>query len=118
MLQDDPPDGGQVPRAEPVGRSTALPGPLAVEALAQTSAALLVDLLDDAAGAVGYFAGLQRVRLRDPARPGDTLRLRVELRAFRRGVAWLRGVADVDGRTVATVDFTTVVRARRPEGRP
>lgn len=91
----------------------AMPGLLVVEALAQTGAAILLDLLDDARGAVGYFAGLQRVRLRDPARPGDTIRLTVELRAFRRGVAWLRGRGDVDGRTVATADFTTVVRAAR-----
>jgi 3-hydroxyacyl-[acyl-carrier-protein] dehydratase len=102
--------GGEWSAALP---TMAMPGLLVVEALAQASAALLVDLLDDAAGAVGYFAGLQRVRLRDPARPGDTPRLTVELRAFRRGVAWLRGAADVDGRVVATADFTTVVRGTR-----
>jgi 3-hydroxyacyl-[acyl-carrier-protein] dehydratase len=96
------------------GQASAMPGLLVVEALAQTSAALLAGLVEDAADVVGYFAGFQRVRLRDPARAGDTLRLHVELRAFRRGVAWLRGAAEVDGRTVATADFTTVVRVRRP----
>jgi 3-hydroxyacyl-[acyl-carrier-protein] dehydratase len=96
------------------GWEPGLPGLLAVEALAQTSAALLVDLVDAREGVVGYFAGLERVRLRGRARAGETLALEVTLRAFRRGVARLRGEARVtdDGRVVARADFTTVVRAR------
>jgi 3-hydroxymyristoyl/3-hydroxydecanoyl-(acyl carrier protein) dehydratase len=63
---------------------------------------------------VGYFAGFERVRLRGRAQVGESLRLEVTLRAFKRGVAKLRGVARVaeDGRVVASADFTTVVRAR------
>jgi 3-hydroxyacyl-[acyl-carrier-protein] dehydratase len=96
------------------GWEPGLPGLLAVEALAQTSAALLVDLVDAREGVVGYFAGLERVRLRGRAHAGETLALDVTLRAFRRGVARLRGAARVaeDGRLVASADFTTVVRAR------
>ncbi|MDF1502537.1 3-hydroxyacyl-ACP dehydratase FabZ family protein [Roseisolibacter sp. H3M3-2] len=96
------------------GWEPGLPGVLVVEALAQTSAALLVDLVDTSAGVVGYFAGLERVRLRGRARAGETLALEVTLRAFKRGVAKLRGAARVvdDGRVVATADFTTVVRPR------
>jgi len=76
--------------------------------------ALLVDLVDAREGVVGYFAGLERVRLRGRAHAGETLALDVTLRAFRRGVARLRGAARVaeDGRLVASADFTTVVRAR------
>lgn len=88
----------------------AMPGLLVVEALAQTSAAVLVGLLDGAAGAIGYFAAIERVRFRDAARAGDTLRLDVTLRSFRRGIARLRGEATVDGRRVAVALFTTVVR--------
>jgi 3-hydroxyacyl-[acyl-carrier-protein] dehydratase len=90
----------------------AVPGLLVVEALAQTAGGILLGLLDDARGAVGYFAGMRRVRLRGAPVAGDTLRLAVELRSFRRGVAGLRGSADVEGRVVATADFTAVVRAR------
>lgn len=90
----------------------AMPGLLVVEALAQASSAVLVGLLDGAAGAIGYFAAIERVRFREPARAGDTLRLDVTLRSFRRGVARLRGVATVDGRLVADVRFTTIVRGR------
>ena len=96
------------------GWESGLPGLLAVEALAQTSAALLMDLVDATGGVVGYFAGFERVRLRGRAQVGESLRLEVTLRAFKRGVAKLRGVARVaeDGRVVASADFTTVVRAR------
>ena len=89
----------------------AMPNLLVVEALAQTSAALLLGLVDAAAGVVGYFAAIERVRLREPARVGDTLVLAVELASFRRGIARLRGRATVDGRRVVSASFTTIVRA-------
>ncbi len=91
----------------------AMPGLLVVEALAQTSAALLMGLLDDTEDVVGYFVAMHRVRLREPALPGDTLRLAVELHSFRRGIARLRGSGAVDGRGIAaSAEFTTVVRRR------
>jgi 3-hydroxyacyl-[acyl-carrier-protein] dehydratase len=89
----------------------AIPNTLAIEALAQTSAALLLGLVDARAGVVGYFAAIERVRLRDPAVAGDTLVLTVELESFRRGIARLKGRATVNGRRVASASFTTIVRA-------
>ncbi len=56
-----------------------MPGLLVVEALAQTSAGVLVGLLDGISGAIGYFASAQRVRFRTLPRAGDTLLLSVEL---------------------------------------
>ena len=92
-------------------RGLAMPNMLVVEALAQTSAALLLGLVDATTGVVGYFAAIERVRLRAPAIAGDTLLLSVELASFRRGVAHLRGRATVDGRRVVSASFTTIVRA-------
>jgi 3-hydroxyacyl-[acyl-carrier-protein] dehydratase len=88
----------------------AMPGLLVIEALAQTSAALLLGLVDPASGVVGYFAAIERVKIREPARAGDTLLLSVELSSFRRGVAHLRGLATVDGRRIVSASFTTIVR--------
>lgn len=88
-----------------------MPNMLVVEALAQTSAALLLGLVDAAAGVVGYFAAIERVRMREPALAGDTLILNVELASFRRGVAHLDGLATVSGRRVVSASFTTIVRA-------
>lgn len=90
---------------------SAMPNTLAIEALAQTSAALLLGLVDASAEVIGYFAAIERVRLRAPAVAGDTLVLSVELESFRRGIARLRGRATVDGRRVASANFTTIVRA-------
>ncbi len=92
--------------------ASAMPGTLVIEALAQTSAALLLDLVDAREGMVGYFAGMEHVRMREPAVAGDTLVLRVELASFRRGIARLRGVATVDGRRVVSASFTTIVRPK------
>ena len=89
-----------------------MPGTLVVEALAQTSAAVLVGLLNESSGAVGYFAAADRVRFRSLPRVGDTLILSVELVWYRRGVARLRGAASVDGRLAVSANFTTVVRSR------
>jgi len=89
-----------------------MPGTLVVEALAQTSAAVLIGLLNESAGAVGYFAAADRVRFRSLPRVGDTLFLTVELVWYRRGVARLRGAASVDGRLAVSANFTTVVRSR------
>jgi 3-hydroxyacyl-[acyl-carrier-protein] dehydratase len=89
-----------------------MPGTLVIEALAQTSAGVLVGLLDGASGAIGYFASADRVRFRSLPRAGDTLIMRVDLLWYRRGVARLRGVASVDGRRAASADFTAVVRGR------
>ena len=89
-----------------------MPGLLIVEALAQTSAGVLLGLLDGSQGAVGYFAAATRVRFRTLPRAGDTLSMSVELQWFRKGVARLTGVATVDGRLAVTAQFTAVVRGR------
>jgi 3-hydroxyacyl-[acyl-carrier-protein] dehydratase len=89
-----------------------MPGTLVVEALAQTSAAVLIGLVNDSPGAVGYFASADRVRFRSLPRVGDTLMLAVELLWYRRGVARLRGTASVDGRLAVSAHFTTVIRGR------
>ncbi len=89
----------------------AWPNLLAIEALAQATAGILVDLVDGVEGAIGYFVRMDRVKLRDPALPGDTLVLDVELVRLRRGVARVRGEAHVGDRLVARATFTVALRA-------
>jgi 3-hydroxyacyl-[acyl-carrier-protein] dehydratase len=92
--------------------SSSIPSVLVLEALAQTSAAVLADLVDGATGAVGYFASANRVRFRHGARVGDELLLRVALIHWRRGICRTRGVATLsNGAVVATAELTTVLRA-------
>lgn len=93
------------------------PNLLVLEALAQATAAILVSATDGAVGTIGYFASMEQVKMRDPARPGETLLLDVELLRMRRGLSRVRGVATVGGRLVARATFTVSLRATVSEGR-
>lgn len=88
-----------------------MPHLLIVEALAQLSAALLVTLIDGGAGAIGYFLGINNVRCRGRAAPGDVLELSIELRNFKRGLCRTHGVARVGDLDVVRADLTTIIRA-------
>jgi 3-hydroxymyristoyl/3-hydroxydecanoyl-(acyl carrier protein) dehydratases len=93
-------------------QAVTMPNLMVVEALAQTSAALLADLAKDTPGAIGYFAAIKRVRFRGSVRAGDLLTLTVNLQSFKRGIAHLNGVATVDGLACVKAEFTTVIRQR------
>lgn len=90
--------------------ATPIPYGLVVEALAQTSGALVRDLTDGAAGAIAYFMGANRVRLRRPAYPGDELIMTVVLRQWRRGLCRAYAEAKVNDQLVASATLTTMVR--------
>ncbi len=94
-----------------IGRVHAMPHVLIVEALAQLSAAILVALLEGKSGAIGYFIGIDRVRFRSEAMPGDILELSVELRQFRRGICRSHGVARVGAERIVQADLTTILRS-------
>ena len=83
---------------------------LVLEALAQTSGALVRELAGGTAGAIAYFMGADRVRFRHSARAGDDLRLDVRLTHWRRGLCKTHGIASVGDRTVVTAELTTIVR--------
>jgi len=88
-----------------------MPFSLVLEALAQASGTLLPELMDVASGAVAYFMGADRVRIRRRPRVGDTLRFDVALAQWRRGICRTRGLASVNGNVVMTAMLTTVVRS-------
>lgn len=93
-----------------------MPNGLVVEALAQLSAALLIDLRDGSSGPmVGYFMAADRVRYRGVARPGDEVQLSVDLMRFRRGLLRTRGEARVDGCRIVRAELTTILR-QAPSG--
>ncbi len=73
-----------------------MPGVLVVEALAQT-ATLAAASSGDAAGKIGLFAGIDKVRFKRVVKPGDTLRLEAELLAMHGPVGKCKVVAKVDG---------------------
>ena len=87
-----------------------IPAMLVLEALAQTSGAIVRDLVPSGSATIAYFMGADRVRIRATARAGDELRLDVTVRQWRRGICRTRGVASVHGTVVLTADLTTIVR--------
>ncbi len=82
-----------------------MPGVLIVEAMAQTGGMLLMDQVGDPAGKLVYFMALDNVKFRRPVRPGDQLRMEVEMLQFRGKTCRMRGVALVDGHTVAEAEM-------------
>ncbi len=82
-----------------------MPGVLIVEAMAQTGGMLLMDQVGDPADKLVYFMALDNVKFRRPVRPGDQLRMEVEMLQFRGKTCRMRGVALVDGHTVAEAEM-------------
>lgn len=65
-----------------------MPGVLIVEAMAQTSAALVVDTLgEDAEGKLVYFMSIEDARFRKPVVPGDSLHIKA-VKQRQRGNVW------------------------------
>ncbi|HET9014832.1 MAG TPA: 3-hydroxyacyl-ACP dehydratase FabZ [Thermomicrobiaceae bacterium] len=77
-----------------------MPGVLIVEALAQVGAVALLGT-EEHRGKIAFFAGIDGVRFKRQVRPGDVLRLEVELGKMRRGVGTGTAVATVDGQLAA-----------------
>ncbi|MFP4032662.1 MAG: 3-hydroxyacyl-ACP dehydratase FabZ [Desulfococcaceae bacterium] len=79
-----------------------MPGVLIIEALAQAGGLLVLDAQPpERRGAPIFFMGMDRVRFRKPVRPGDQLRLEVEMIKSRGQVVKMGGVAFVEGEKVA-----------------
>jgi 3-hydroxyacyl-[acyl-carrier-protein] dehydratase len=82
-----------------------MPGVLIVEALAQAGAVLVMQ--DPAnAGKLPFFARIDNCRFRQQVRPGDTLRLEVEVTSFRGPVGKARGRALVGDTLACEADLT------------
>jgi len=73
-----------------------MPGVLIVEALAQVGAVALL-ATDEHRGKLALFAGINEVRFKRQVKPGDTLRLSIELSQIRRTIGTGTGHATVDG---------------------
>lgn len=79
-----------------------MPGVLLIEAMAQTSAVLVVETLGkDAEGKLVYFMSIDEAKFRKPVVPGDSVHIRVDKQQSRKNVWKFACVATVDGAKVA-----------------
>ncbi len=86
-----------------------MPGVLVIEALAQTGALLMSKTLDvDIARTVIFFMSVDGARFRLPVRPGDVLKLDVQVVRARGDVFKFAGKATVNGKLAAECEFAAM----------
>jgi 3-hydroxyacyl-[acyl-carrier-protein] dehydratase len=94
-----------------------MPGVLILEALAQAAGLLAKgSMLEETGDKVTYLMAIDNARFRKPVVPGDRIELHVEV-VKRKGDIWKeKGVAKVDGETVAEAEFMAILVDRKKEG--
>jgi 3-hydroxyacyl-[acyl-carrier-protein] dehydratase len=81
-----------------------MPGVLIVEAMAQVGGVAVLSS-EEYQDKLALFAGIDNVRFKRQVRPGDTLRLEVQLQQIRRGIGMGSGTASVDGELACRGDI-------------
>lgn len=90
--------------------SPVMPGVLVVEAMAQTSAVLVMHTLGQMAeGKLVYFMSIEDARFRRPIVPGDRVEIKVARQQNRRNVWKFRGEAWVEGVLCAEASYTAMI---------
>jgi len=91
-----------------------MPGVLIVEALAQSGAVLMSKSLNaDVEGKTIMFMSVDEARFRQPVRPGDVLRMHVEVLKHRGDIFKFKGRALVGEKLVAQAEFAAMVVENR-----
>ena len=94
-----------------------MPGVLIIEALAQAAGVLAfktVSVVPDE-NARFYFVAIDNARFRKPVEPGDQLILKVHFRRAFKGIWKFDGVAEVDGKEVASAEMMVAPEVKSPE---
>lgn len=92
-----------------------MPGVLVIEALAQTGAVLMSKTIDaDVTTKTIMFMSVDNCRFRAPVRPGDVMRMPVEVLRARSDVYKFHGRALVNDRVAAECEFAAMVINHAP----
>ena len=102
VTYNEPYFAGHFPQ-EPV-----MPGVLIMEAMAQTTAVLLLNK-EEMRGKVGYYAGINKAKFRKKVVPGSMLRMEVEVIRQRGPLAVAYGKAYTDERLAAEGEMTFMI---------
>jgi 3-hydroxyacyl-[acyl-carrier-protein] dehydratase len=81
-----------------------MPGVLIVEALAQTAGVAMLQK-EENRGKLAFFTGIDNCRFKRQVKPGDQLRLEVEMTRVRGTIAKGKGIATVDGELACEVEM-------------
>ncbi|QDP41622.1 3-hydroxyacyl-ACP dehydratase FabZ [Radiobacillus deserti] len=86
-----------------------MPGVLIVEALAQVGAVVILHK-DENRGKIGFLAGLDKCRFKRQVKPGDQLKLEVEIIRVKGPVGKGKAVATVDGELACEAEITFAIK--------
>src|SRR5690625_265062 len=86
-----------------------MPGVLILEALAQVGAIAALDS-EENKGKLGILAGVDKCRFKQQVRPGDQLKLEVEILRMRRSIGKGKGIATVDGELVCEAEIMFAIQ--------
>jgi 3-hydroxyacyl-[acyl-carrier-protein] dehydratase len=87
-----------------------MPGVLIVEGMAQTGGLLFgLSQGEEMKGKVCYFVSINGVKFRRPVRPGDQLRIEMEVTSCKRGIWGFTGKAYVDGKLAAEAELKATI---------
>jgi len=89
-----------------------MPGVLIVEALAQVGAVAML-MKEENRGRIGFLAGIDNFRFKQQVRPGDTLRLEVEITRLKGAIGKGTGRATVDGKLAAEGELMFALREKK-----
>jgi 3-hydroxyacyl-[acyl-carrier-protein] dehydratase len=81
-----------------------MPGVLIIEALAQVGAVVMLKK-EENRGRLAFFTGIDKCRFKKQVKPGDQLRLEVEMIRVRGAMGKGKAVATVDGELVAEAEL-------------
>ena len=85
-----------------------MPGVLIVEALAQVGAVVILKA-EENKGKLAVFTGINNFKFRQQVVPGDTLRLEVEMTAFKRGMGKANVAAYVGDKVAAKGEISFAI---------
>ncbi|RXS87330.1 3-hydroxyacyl-ACP dehydratase FabZ [Geobacillus sp. PK12] len=91
-----------------------MPGVLIVEALAQVGAVVLLQS-EENRGRLAFFAGIDNCRFKKQVKPGDQLRLEVEILRVRGAIGKGKGIATVDGELVCETELMFALGDKRAD---
>lgn len=86
-----------------------MPGVLVCECVFQAGAILMSKKYQNAAGKVPVLSRIQNVKFKTPVYPGSVLDIRVDYVEQMGPAHYMKGKVQVEGRTVATVEFTVML---------
>lgn len=81
-----------------------MPGVLMIEAMAQVGACALLSQ-DEYKSRLAYLAGVDHIRFKRQAEPGDTLRIETELLSIKRNIGKGKGTIHIDKKLVCGGEF-------------